>query len=81
MRITSNAFYPYQARMTKTKQNEETVGQTEQEQTQEAQEQANAQETTQAAAGKTLTSSEKAENLKNYFLDKYKDYGLTLSSG
>lgn len=81
MRITSNAFYPYQARMTKTKQNEQTVGQTEQEQTQAAQEQANAQETTQAAAGKTLTSSEKAENLKNYFLDKYKDYGLTLSSG
>lgn len=81
MRITSNAFYPYQARMTKTKQNEETVGQTEQEQTQATQEQANTQETTQAAAGKTLTSSEKAENLKNYFLDKYKDYGLTLSSG
>ena len=81
MRITSNAFYPYQARMTKTKQNEQTVGQTEQEQTQAAQEQANTQETTQAAAGKTLTSSEKAENLKNYFLEKYKDCGLTLSSG
>ena len=78
MRITSNAFYPYQTRVTQTKQNE----QTEQEQTQAAQEQPSVQpETAQSVVSKTLTSSEKAENLKNYFLEKYKSYGLTLSSG
>ena len=78
MRITSNTFYPYQTRVTQTKQNE----QTEQEQTQAAQEQSSVQpETAQSVVSKTLTSSEKAENLKNYFLEKYKSYGLTLSSG
>ena len=78
MRITSNTFYPYQTRVTRTKQNE----QTEQEQTQAAQEQPSVQpETAQSVVSKTLTSSEKAENLKNYFLEKYKSYGLTLSSG
>ena len=78
MRITGNAFYPYQTRVTQTKQNE----QTEQEQTQAAQEQPSVQpETAQSVVSKTLTSSEKAENLKNYFLEKYKSYGLTLSSG
>lgn len=78
MRITGNAFYPYQTRVTQTKQNE----QTEQEQTQAAQEQSSVQpETAQSVVSKTLTSSEKAENLKNYFLEKYKSYGLTLSSG
>ena len=78
MRITSNTFYPYQTRVTQTKQNE----QTEQEQTQAAQEQPSVQpETAQSVVSKTLTSSEKAENLKNYFLEKYKSYGLTLSSG
>lgn len=78
MRITGNAFYPYQTRVTQTKQSE----QTEQEQTQAAQEQPSVQpETAQSVVSKTLTSSEKAENLKNYFLEKYKSYGLTLSSG
>ena len=78
MRITGNAFYPYQTRLTQQKQSE----QTEQEQTQAAQEQPSVQpETAQSVVSKTLTSSEKAENLKNYFLEKYKSYGLTLSSG
>ena len=76
MRITGNAFYPYQTRLTQQKQSAKEEPQ--QDAVQKEEKQQNTVDTNQS---KTLTASEKAENLKNYFLEKYKSYGLTLSSG
>ncbi len=76
MRITGNAFYPYQTRLTQQKQSAKEEPQ--QDAVQKEEKQQNTVDTNQS---KPLTASEKAENLKNYFLEKYKSYGLTLSSG
>lgn len=76
MRITGNAFYPYQTRLTQQKQSAKEEPQ--QDAVQKEEKQQNTVDTNQS---KPLTASEKAENLKKYFLEKYKSYGLTLSSG
>ena len=80
MKISSFGSNPYQARAYSTTQKENTNQP--QGKNPVVNENANqVQEKTSIAESRPLTREEKSENFKNYILNKYKDYGLTFSSG
>ena len=76
MRISGMNFGPYQMKLVSSREKKETTTQAENE---SVNVQNSKSETVQTS--KSLTSAEKAENFKSYILNKYKDYGLTFSSG
>ena len=84
MRITSTGFNPYQAKLQQVKNSEAPE--------KESTAQANALQSSPAATyestskvqsstTESLTTEQKTENFTNFMLDRYKEYGLTLSSG
>ncbi|WP_373166058.1 hypothetical protein [Agathobaculum sp. Marseille-P7918] len=84
MRITSTGFNPYQTKLQQVKNSEAPK--------KESTAQANALQSSPAAtyestskvqssATESLTKEQKTENFTNFMLDRYKEYGLTLSSG
>ena len=84
MRITSTGFNPYQAKLQQVKNSELSK--------KESTAQANALQPSpvamykstskvQLSATESLTKEQKTENFTNFMLDRYKEYGLTLSSG
>ena len=84
MRITSTGFNPYQTKLQQAKNSEtpekESAAQANVLQSSPA---ATYESTSKVQSSETeaLTNEQKTENFKNYILNKYKDYGLTFSSG
>ena len=79
MRITNKNFSPYQLKKQQIKNNK-----TPEKETTSSMDCLSADESTskaQLSQTEASTKQEKAENFKSYILNKYKDYGLTFSSG